>query len=195
MWKVISTKNIYNTRYFKMRSDTCELPDGRVMPNYYVVEFPDWVQVVALTKNKEMVLVDQYRHAAGISCLEIPGGSMHPVEDMTTSKALPTGKPAGKVESPLLAAQRELREETGYISNNWSLLAHHYPNPALQSNAIHTFLAVDCEKVGEPTLDPYECLEVKLMPCRDVYTALDRGELKHSLIVSSLALARAKLGV
>lgn len=169
-WKVLKTSNIFQAGFFRLRVDECELPDKRVMPCYYVMEFPDWVNVVPITEDGQVVLIDQYRHAAGLDFLEIPGGSTHP---------------GG--EDPLVAGRRELLEETGYEAREWVSCGSHYPNPALQSNQMHTFLALGCKKVAEPKLDPYECLTVRLVPVREAVDAFYRGDFKHSLISASVA--------
>jgi 8-oxo-dGTP pyrophosphatase MutT (NUDIX family) len=108
--------------------------------------------------------------------LEIPGGSTH-----------------GRGEEPRLAGERELLEETGYQAREWFHCGHHFPNPALQDNRMHTFLAVGCQKVQEPCLDPYEDLIVKIQPVRAVVERLLRGEIKHSLIAASLTLTLNEL--
>lgn len=171
-WKVLKSQEVYRTGFFKLRVEECELPDRRVMPRYYVMDFPDWVNVVPVTEDGQLVLVEQYRHGAGEVFLEIPGGSSH-----------------GPTEDPMLAGQRELLEETGYQSGRWIYCGFHYPNPAMQSNKMHTYLALNCVKVAEPSLDPYEDLHVKLLPLGEGVDLLKRGEFKHSLIANSLAMA------
>ncbi|MCB0411874.1 MAG: NUDIX hydrolase, partial [Bdellovibrionales bacterium] len=116
--------------------------------------------------------VHQYRQAARDWFWEIPGGAMD-------------GK-AEDVETPLEAAKRELLEETGYTSKNWKLLIETSPNPALQTNRIHTFLATDCELSAEQNLDPFEDLEVHLKPRAEVDQMLMDGEFGHALILGSL---------
>lgn len=176
-WKVLSSEELYRAGLFRVRVDQCELPDGRIMPKYYTFEFPDWVNVVAITRNQEVVLLKQYRHSAGKDFLEIPGGSTHP-----------------KVrESLQAAAARELLEETGYSSSEWFECASHYPNPAMQNNQLHTFLALNCKKVGEPNLDPYEDLEVVLHPLSQLESLLEGGKFSHSLIAASVAMSLPKL--
>ncbi len=155
-----------------MRVDECELPDGRIMPKYYVMEFTDWIQVFALTKNNEVVFVDQYRHAKQERFMELPGGSKEVDEDEVT------------------CAKRELLEETGYQCGNIIEIGKHYPNPALQNNAVRVFLATDCEVVSDQKLDPYEDLTVKLVPLNEVWENLEEGSYTHSLMVASLVLAR-----
>lgn len=171
-WKVLNSTEVLKSRVFRLRSDQCQLPDGRVMPSYYVMEFPDWVNVVPVTADGQMVMIEQYRHAGGDTFLEIPGGSTH-----------------GKGEDPRVAGERELREETGYEAKEWIYCGFHFPNPALNSNRMHTYLALNCQKAGEPQLDPFEDLTVKLMPVKEAIERWSNGEIKHSLISNSIGLS------
>jgi 8-oxo-dGTP pyrophosphatase MutT (NUDIX family) len=136
------------------------------------MEFPDWVNVVPVTADGQMVMIEQYRHAGEATCLEIPGGSTH-----------------GKEEDPRVAGERELLEETGFAGADWIYCGFHYPNPALNNNKMHTYLALGCRKVAEPSLDPFEDLSVKLMPVKEVLERWGNGEIKHSLISCSIALS------
>ena len=172
-WKILSSKELFQTGFFKIREDRCQLPDGRVMPKYYVMQFPDWVNIVPVTSEGKVVLVRQYRHGAEREFLEVPGGSTHP----------------GVAEDPLRAAERELIEETGFKSTDWFSCGSHFPNPSLQANRMHTYLALNCKKVAEPNLDPFEDLTVELLSLQDVYDLWLRGEFSHSIISASLALA------
>ena len=95
----------------------------------------------------------------------------------------------GVLESPQIAAQRELLEETGYVSESWLSIGEHYPNPALQNNRMHTFWATDCRKVSEPNLDEFEDIEVVLMPVAQVIRMIRNGDFKHSIILASMILA------
>lgn len=117
-WKVLNTVEVLKARLFRLRSDQCELPDGRVMPSYYVMEFPDWVNVVPVTDDGQMVMIEQYRHAGGEMFLEIPGGSTHGVK-----------------EEPRMAGERELLEETGYAAREWIHLGSHFPTPLCRTTA------------------------------------------------------------
>ncbi len=176
-WKVVESTQVYQSGFMNLRTDKCELPDGRIMPRYYVMEFSDWVNVVALTKDGQALLVEQYRHAASEIFLEIPGGATDP----------------RKKEDPRLAAERELLEETGYQAGKWLSVGFHYPNPATQTNCLHTYIAFDCEKVQEPQLDPFEDLSLKIMPVVELFEQADQGKISHSLILASLYLARSHL--
>ena len=125
-WKVLKSKEILKLGFFRMRDDECELPDGRVMPHYYVIEFADWVNVLPITTDGQVIAVEQFRHGSDLVHLEIPGGSLDPR----------TG------ETPETAGSRELLEETGYAPAKMIYCGYHYPNPALQNNKLHTFLAL-----------------------------------------------------
>lgn len=172
-WRRLKSEKIFDSKFFNLSVDQCETADGRIVPRYYVVDFPAWVQAVALTKSGELILVDQYRYPGAHSFLEFPGGSTEP----------------HRQEDPLVAAKRELVEETGYTSNDWIELGAHYANPALQTNRIFTFLARNCEKTSEPNLDPFEELTVKLMkPEAFIQHCREKGA-HHSLMLASLFLA------
>ncbi len=177
-WKILKSIEIFKTSFFRFRRDECELPDGRVMPNYYVMEFPDWVNVVPVTDDGRIVLVEQYRHALGKNVLEIPGGSTNP----------------GENEDPKKAALRELAEETGYIPDDIRLVGVHTPNPAMQSNRMHTFIAFGCKKLQEPDPDPFEDLRTVLLPVNEVIEKVFTGEINHSIVVASLMYALPVLG-
>ncbi len=178
-WKVLDTKEVLNTPFCRFRIDRCELPDGRIMPKYYVLDFTDWVNIVPVTENGEIVLIRQYRHGSGKSTLEIPGGALDARCD----------------SSPQIAAVRELEEETGYTSDQVESLGVHYPNPALQSNQLHTFIAYQCKETMKQNLDPFEDISVELMSVEDVIQKVYSGEINHSLIVASLFLALRKFNL
>lgn len=175
-WKVLKSIELLKARFFRLRSDQCQLPDGRVMPSYYVMEFPEWVNVVPVTDDGQMILVEQYRHAGEETFLEIPGGSTH-----------------DHGEEPRAAGERELLEETGYQAREWIHCGHHFPNPALQNNRMHTFLALGCRIVQEPHLDPFEDLTVEVRSIKEVIQLLHQGAIKHSLIAASLTLTLNEL--
>ncbi|MEZ4873821.1 MAG: NUDIX hydrolase [Bdellovibrionales bacterium] len=172
----MESEELLRLGYFKIRKDKCELPDGRIMPAYYVVEFNNWVQMLSITTDEKLILVDQYRHATGEHYLELPGGSAEPHNG----------------ESEAQSALRELEEETGY-SGDVEFLCLHEPNPALQSNQVHIYLATNCREIGKQNLDPYEDIQVVLKPVKEVYEMAEAGEFKHSLFLATLMLARPKL--
>jgi ADP-ribose pyrophosphatase len=173
-WEVLSSDELYSHPYFRFRKDRCALPNERIMPAYYVMEFVDWVNVVALTDDGKIVLVNQYRHAAKRRFYEFPGGTL---------------EPDNANESPEVAARRELMEETGYAASRLSYLGLHYPNPGLQDNRMHVFLGTGCRKESEPRLDTYEDLEVELVDVQDFLQCIEQGRPMHSLMMASLTLA------
>lgn len=133
-----------------------------------VLECLDWVNIVAINKNSEIVLVKQYRHGTDEITIEIPGGAVEPNEDM------------------LIAAKRELLEETGHSSNNWHYLGEVTPNPAFISNRCQTYLALDCEKTHELNLDPFEEIELLYVEKSKLDEMVSSGEIHHSLVIAAL---------
>jgi 8-oxo-dGTP pyrophosphatase MutT (NUDIX family) len=151
------------------------MPSGRVVDPYYVLEYPDWANVVAVTRDHEVVLVRQYRHALGEVVLELPGGCVDSAD-----------------QSPEAAARRELLEETGYSAGNVIRVGELSPNPATHSNLVHGFLAMGCERTTEPALDPQEQIEVVLVPLEDL-AAVARSEFRQAMHVASVFLALSAL--
>ena len=162
-WKVLETS------YFRprFRIDKCELSNGNLL-DATIFEFRAWANVVALTKNGDVVLVRQYRHGVCDVLWEFPGGVVEDGED------------------PMDGAKRELLEETGYTSSNLIQVARLYPNPALQTNTLYCFLALDAEKVGGQNLDAGEDIEVDLMPLDKLIEMTMRGEFPHALMAAVL---------
>lgn len=174
-WKILDTKYLYKTKGVAVRIDQCEINNGKIFEPY-VVECGTWVNVIALTKKREVVLVKQYRHGAEQVMLEIPAGIMDE-ED----------------ESPMRAAQRELLEETGYASAQFVEVGKVYPNPATHNNLTYSFLALDAEQVGQQSLDETEEIEVSLIPFDEFILLAKEGGLPQALHVSALFFAMAYL--
>lgn len=176
-WKTLESEELAKYGYFRMRKDKCELPDGRVMPGYYTIEFADWVNVIPVTKDKKVVLIHQYRHSVQEVTIEIPGGSTHPKEKEPVEKA----------------ARREMEEETGYTSDNIEFIGFQYPNPALLSNKMHTFIAWDVVKTKDQELDPYEDIDTFEVSLSELRQLIESGKITHSIILGSFLLAQKKL--
>src|SRR4051794_21721596 len=124
-WTVVGSTITYEDRWLKVRSDRCVTPAGAGLAPYHALSFPGWISVVAVTRERQIVLIREYRHGAGETILGLPGGGME----------------AGDL-APESAARRELREETGYTGGTFTELARNYANPANQDNMVHLFLAV-----------------------------------------------------
>jgi len=162
-WKILESKHIHP----RFRVDKCELPNGKFL-DARVLELSSWANIVALTKNNEVVLIRQYRHGVQDILWEIPGGV---VEDG---------------EEPLAGIRRELLEETGYTASEFIQVGKLYPNPAFQTNTVYYFLALDAEKVTGQSLDDGEDIEVHLVPLDSLIEMVKRGEFPHALMVAAL---------
>ena len=167
-WKVLESEYLVRRPWLTARRDRLELPDGRIIPEYYVLEYPDWVNVVAITKDGQFVMERQYRHAARKISLELPCGVME------------------EGETPLEAAQRELLEETGFGGGQWKKLMELSPNPSAMSNTTHCFLAIGVEKIAEQHLDETEELSVLFMTKEEVKRMLNENQICQALMVAPL---------
>ncbi len=166
IWKRRTSKEIADCRVFRVREDACERDSDGAAHNFFVIEAPDWVNVIALTKEKEIVLIEQYRQGTEEITLEIPGGMID----------------AG--EEPEAAARRELAEETGYEAREFVLLGKSRPNPAIQTNWMYHYLALDCEKTVETAFDEHESLLTKIASQAEVENLIAGGAITHSLAVT-----------
>ena len=167
-WKVLESEYLVRRPWLTARRDRLELPDGRIIPEYYVLEYPDWVNVIAITKDGQFVMERQYRHAARKISLELPCGVME------------------EGETPLEAAQRELLEETGFGGGQWKKLMELSPNPSAMSNTTHCFLAIGVEKIAEQHLDETEELSVLFMTKEEEKRMLKENQICQALMVAPL---------
>jgi len=169
-WKIIESTHPRK----HLRVDKCELPNGQIIETM-IMEFSTWATIVAITRTKEVVLIKQYRHGAGKVIWEFPAG----VVDAH--------------ESPLQAAKRELLEESGYSGDTWIETGAISPNPDNHSNLIHTFLALDVERVAPQSLDGNEEIDVFPIPLDEVIRMATSSELLQAMQVSALFFALAHL--
>ena len=167
-WKILSSEYLIKRPLLTARRDVVELPDGRINKEYYVLEYPTWINVTAITKDGQMVLVRQYRHALGQTNFEIVAGVVE------------------QGESPLEAAKRELLEEAGYGGGEWREIAVVSANPSTTTNLTHCFLATGVEKISGQHLDATEDIEVYLFKAEEVKEMIRRGELVQALMLVPL---------
>lgn len=176
-WKTLSSEYIFNDRWFKVRKEKCETPEGIIVDPYYVYDFPTWVGALPVTEDGKLVMVRQYRHALGETILEIPGGC---VDD--TDKDFEE------------AVARELLEETGYIFSSYEYLGRISPNPSTNSNLLHMFLAKGGRKVASQKLDENEVMEVVLLSVDELKQLLRENKIIQSMHVSCILYGLDKLG-
>ncbi len=174
-WKVTSSAPQADYSIFSIRYDHSISPDTGFARDFTVLKCVDWVNVVALTPEGNFILVRQYRHGTREYTVEIPGGAVD-----------------GKDETPEEAARRELEEETGYLPGSFEPIGVVEPNPAFQTNRCHTFLARDAQPDGEMKLDPGEEIEVFLATPQEVASMVQKGEIRHSLVISALFWLKTK---
>lgn len=168
-WRVLRSEQILNLGcWLNVRQETVQLPSGREIPTWFVLDFPDWINVIAITKDGHFVMEDQYRHALGQTNFEICAGVVDPGE------------------TPLQAAQRELNEETGFGGGNWSLFMRLSPNPTNHSNISWTFLATDVEPLERQHQEATEDIRVHLLTRDELETILRRGDIIQALHAAPL---------
>lgn len=175
-WKLQSSKYVVKNEWFIARADNCEMPDGTIVEPYYVLEFPNWCNVVLITENEEIVMVKQYRHAIQTTTIELPGG----VIDTN--------------ENPEVAAIREVLEETGYVIDKVNLLYKTAPNPATNNNYAFLYLATGAKQLVNQQLDKFEDIDIVVYPKDEIITLLKEGKILHGVQVGALYAAFFKLG-
>src|SRR5208283_2529675 len=168
-WKKVRSTPIGDFRIFKLRSDVKISPRTGKEHDYYVLDSVDWVNVVALTPDRQLVMIEQFRHGSNTVELEIPGGMMD----------------AGETD-PVATAVRELREETGYEGENARLLGKIWSNPAILNNRTFTVLIENCQLRHDVDWDHGEDLETRLVPLADVPKLIADEKISHPLVVVAL---------
>ena len=176
-WEVTASRYPLRDRWLTVRADDCVTSEGFAVAPYYVLEYSDWVQVVALDDEDNILLLRQYRHGLGTVSLELPGGAVD-AED----------------ESPVHAARRELLEETGFKAREWLHVSSLSPNPATHTNLCHIVLARGIEHGEAPQDDPTERTERVRIPIREAIRLLLAGEIIQTIHVAALTLALHKAG-
>ena len=165
-WEVLSRNLVNDFGIVKIHTKQARSPRTSEVRDILAIDFPDWALVLAITPEKEVVMVNQYRHGIEQVCLELPGGLIDP------------GDP-----SPEVAAGRELLEETGYQTSELIQLGECYPQPAVLSNRCYFFLAENAEKVQEPQMDEGEDIEILIIPLQDIPAMIENKEINHGMVL------------
>jgi ADP-ribose pyrophosphatase len=161
----------YDCGFFQVNVHQSASPlTGKKHP-FYILSTRDWVNIVAVTPDRKVLLVSQFRHGSGEISLEIPGGAVD-----------------GKDDSPLEAAQRELLEETGYQAGEWYDLGAVRPNPAILDNHCYLFLALGARRVSDLKLDEAEELEVSQRPLEEIPALIRENAIQHALVITAFYL-------
>lgn len=167
-WKVLKSEYLFRRPWLTVRRDCVELPDGRQNPEFYVLEYPDWVNVIAITEDGKFVMERQYRHGLGKTCFEIPAGVIEEGED------------------PLDAAKRELMEETGYGEGKWRKIMTVSGNSSTTDNLSHCYVAEGVRKISGQHLDSTEDLEIVLLDTAQVKDLMVNDQIKQALMAAPL---------
>lgn len=163
-WELIESKIDRDYRVFKIKAEMALSPRTNKIVQFYTIDTNDWVNIIPITANNEVVMIKQYRHGSKEITFEIPGGL---VDEGDHRKA----------------AVRELLEETGYSGESVELIGSVNPNPTIFNNLCHTYLIKNVKKVAEVNLDPNEDIEVFHMPIEEISSLIEKGTISHALVI------------
>lgn len=168
-WSVVRQDTEYQTPIFSLLKRKSRLPEENLEGDFYIIDAPDWTNIIAITEDQQVILVEQFRHGIQKATLEIPGGAIDGDEE------------------PMNAAKRELLEETGYSSEDWIKLGEVSSNSAILSNYTHLYLARNCQLQQEQNLDEHELIELHTYPLDEFLNMVRKGVIHHSIVVAAVA--------
>jgi 8-oxo-dGTP pyrophosphatase MutT (NUDIX family) len=170
-WRVLSDRILVERRWLEVHEQRVELPNGHQIDEFHLIRGPDWAGVLPLTSDGNAILVRQYRHGVGRALLELPAGVIEPGE------------------SGRAAAERELREETGYVAESWHALQVMSTEPARHTTMAHFFVALGARPSGDASPDAGELITVEPHPVAELAALIDSGEILHGVHVAAVLLA------
>ena len=168
-WQVLESEYLHQEPWLTVRKEQLQLPNGNIAPEYYVLEYANWVNTIAITREKKFVLVKQYRHGIRQVCYELCAGVCENSD-----------------RSPLESAKRELMEETGYGKGKWSEFICVSPNASANTNLSYCFIAEDVERINDQALEDSEDLTVHLFSLDEVKELLMNGEIIQATMAAPL---------
>ena len=168
-WGILKDKKVFETPIFSLHELSLEPENQESTHPFYILQAPEWINVIALTPENEIILVEQYRAGIHETTLEIPGGM---VDDG---------------ETPQSAAGRELLEETGYTSSDWEFIGKTSSNPAILSNYTHLYLARNCKKVSEQQPDGSEDIKIHSPHISDFLELVKNGTVHHAIVLAAVS--------
>lgn len=167
-WTILNRERVADFRIFALYKKQVRSPRTGQIRDVHAIQFPDWVLILALTPQQEVVMVRQYRHGSEQVCLELPGGLVDPDDT-----------------SPQLSAQRELLEETGFKGSNIRLIGECFPQPAILSNRCFFYLAEDAVKTQQQNLDAGEDIEILTVPLKEIRAQIESKEIDHGMVLQA----------
>ena len=170
-WNLLNSQLVFDNKWCRVRQDEIQLPNGQVIHDFFVNIRPDIAIILAVTSKQEIVFVRQYRHGVREILLELPAGTFY-----------------AEQESSIIAAARELEEETGYVAEQLMEIATLYDNPVKDTNKIFVFLAENVQPSGKQSLDITEEIEVVLIPIEQVINQIRQGEISVSGTIAAIFL-------
>lgn len=177
MWKINKSENLIENKWITVRKEEVELPNHLIIDDFYTITIPDAAAIVALDTEGNIVLKKEYKHATGEELIEIPAGMFEPMEC-----------------DGLEVAKRELLEETGYASDEWSYFGDTVESSSKLTNRMHIYLALNCRKVASQHLDSTEELDVIVVPFEEAIEMVMRNEVKCNSSAHGILRAARMLG-